>query len=191
MRNEINSYNTKLSLAKSLKDLLETKSFAKLTVTEIIKKSEVNRNTFYYHFEDIYDLLRWTLEQEAIDKVKTYDSIDDIDKAIDFTLDYIKENQAFLRNILFSVGERDLKRFLAKDFKEIIKNFIVLGEARLGKIIDDSYRSFLTDYTTEAIAGILTEIITKKDPISKDRINYFIQITLTSSLTAAINNYVS
>lgn len=191
MRNEINSYNTKLSLAKSLKDLLETKSFAKLTVTEIIKKSEVNRNTFYYHFEDIYDLLRWTLEQDAIDKVKTYDSIDDIDKAIDFTLDYIKENQAFLRNILFSVGERDLKRFLAKDFKEIIKNFIVLGEARLGKIIDDSYRSFLTDYTTEAIAGILTEIITKKDPISKDRINYFIQITLTSSLTAAINNYVS
>lgn len=188
MRNEINSYNTKLSLAKSLKDLLETKSFAKLTVTEIIKKSEVNRNTFYYHFEDIYDLLRWTLEQEAIDKVKTYDSIDDIDKAIDFTLDYIKENQAFLRNILFSVGERDLKRFLAKDFKEIIKNFIVLGEARLGKIIDDSYRSF---YTTEAIAGILTEIITKKDPISKDRINYFIQITLTSSLTEAINNYVS
>lgn len=191
MRNEINSYKTKLSLAKSLKDLLKTKSFAKLTVTEIIKKSEVNRNTFYYHFEDIYDLLRWTLEQEAIDKVKTYDSIDDIDKAIDFTIDYIKENQAFLRNILFSVGERDLKRFLAKDFKEIIKNFIVLGEARLGKIIDDSYRSFLTDYTTEAIAGILTEIITKKDPLSKDRINYFIQITLTSSLTAAINNYVS
>lgn len=191
MRKEINSYNTKLSLAKSLKDLLKTKSFAKLTVTEIIKKSEVNRNTFYYHFEDIYDLLRWTLEQEAIEKVRNYDSIDDIDKAIDFTLDYIKDNQAFLRNVLFSVGEKDLKRFLAKDFKEIVKNFIVLGEERLGKIIDDSYRSFLTDYTTEAITGILTEIITKKNPVSKDRINYFIQITITSSLTAAINNYVS
>ena len=144
MRSEVNSYNTKMLLANTLKDLLEKKSFSKVTVTEIITLSKVNRNTFYYHFEDIYDLLRWLLEQEAINIVKDYDSKDEIDMAINFTLSYIEKNRSFLKNILFSVGEKDLRRFFSKDFREIIGNFIKIDEEELGIKIDDQYRNVLT-----------------------------------------------
>ena len=154
MRNAINSYNTKLLLANTLKELLKHKSFSEVTVTEITKLSEVNRNTFYYHFDYIYDLLCWLLEQEAIKKVRDYNTIDDIDDAINFTLDYIDENRNFLTNIINSVGERDLKRFLFKDFMEIIGNFIRLAEKELMVEIDEDYRNFLTTYVTEAIAWI-------------------------------------
>lgn len=36
--------------------LLNKKSLDKLTVKDIIETADVNRNTFYYYFEDIYDL---------------------------------------------------------------------------------------------------------------------------------------
>lgn len=189
MRNEINSYNTKLLLANTLKELLKRKPFAKVTVTEIIKLSEVNRNTFYYHFEDIYDLLLWFLNQEAINKVRNYDSIDDINDAINFTLDYIDENRKFLKNIINSVGEHDLKRFLSKDFLEIIGNYIRLAEKEMKINIDEDYRNFLTTYITEAIAGILIELIYKKGPAPHDKINYFIQVTSKNAIIASLKAY--
>ncbi len=189
MRNEINSYNTKLLLANTLKELLKHKPLAKVTVTEIIKISEVNRNTFYYHFDDIYDLLLWFLNQEAINKVRDYDSIYDINDAINFTLEYIDENRKFLKNIINSVGEHDLKRFLSKDFQEIIGNYIRLAEKEMQVDIDEDYRNFLTTYITEAIAGILIELIYKKDPAPHDKINYFIQVTSKNAIIASLKAY--
>ena len=189
MRNEVNSFNTKLLLSNTLKELLKKKSFSELTVTEIIKISQVNRNTFYYHFEDIYDLLRWLLEQEAIDTVRGYDSIDDIDKAINFTLDYIEENRSFLKNIIFSVGEHDLKRFLSKDFTEIVENFIRLAEKDLDVKIEDNYRDFLSTYNTEAIAGILIKLIYSKENISREKINYYIQVTTSNCIIGSLKAY--
>lgn len=189
MRNKINSYNTKLLLANTLKELLKHKPFAKVTVTEIIKLSEVNRNTFYYHFEDIYDLLLWFLNQEAINKVRNYNSIDDINDAINFTLDYIDENRKFLKNIINSVGEHDLKKFLSKDFLEIIGNYILLAEKEMKVNIDEDYRNFLTTYITEAIAGILIELIYRKDPAPHDKINYFIQVTSENAIIASLKAY--
>lgn len=189
MRSEVNSYNTKMLLANTLKDLLEKKSFSKVTVTEIITLSKVNRNTFYYHFEDIYDLLRWLLEQEAINIVKDYDSKDEIDMAINFTLSYIEKNRSFLKNILFSVGEKDLRRFFSKDFREIIGNFIKIDEEELGIKIDDQYRNVLTMYFTEAIAGLLIESLNKKYEISNAKITSYIKTISTSSIKASLMAY--
>ncbi|WP_099321442.1 TetR/AcrR family transcriptional regulator C-terminal domain-containing protein [Anaerococcus sp. Marseille-P3625] len=189
MRSEVNSYNTKMLLANTLKDLLEKKSFSKVTVTEIITLSKVNRNTFYYHFEDIYDLLRWLLEQEAINIVKDYDSKDEIDMAINFTLSYIEKNRSFLKNILFSVGEKDLRRFFSKDFREIIGNFIKIDEEELGIKIDAQYRNVLTMYLTEAIAGLLIESLNKKYEISNAKITSYIKTISTSSIKASLMAY--
>lgn len=47
---------TKKALAASLKKFLAEKPLSKVTVTDITEDCEVNRQTFYYHFKDIYDL---------------------------------------------------------------------------------------------------------------------------------------
>ena len=48
----------KKTLAVSLKRFMEKKPLSKITVSEIIADCGVNRKTFYYHFEDIYALLK-------------------------------------------------------------------------------------------------------------------------------------
>ena len=52
--------NAKHDLAEALCQLLETKTLEKITVKDIVARCGVNRQTFYYHFQDIYDLLdKW------------------------------------------------------------------------------------------------------------------------------------
>ena len=53
--------NAKHDLAEALCQLLETKTLEKITVKDIVARCGVNRQTFYYHFHDVYDLMRWIL----------------------------------------------------------------------------------------------------------------------------------
>ena len=68
------------------------KPFSKITVSEIINTCKINRKTFYYHFEDIYALLKWTFEEEAIEVVKHFDLLADYEEAIRFVMKYVDEN---------------------------------------------------------------------------------------------------
>lgn len=61
MANEI----TKRALKQSFLELLATKPFKKITVSDITERCGVNRMTFYYHFEDIYALLDYCLKSES------------------------------------------------------------------------------------------------------------------------------
>lgn len=52
------THDTKQAIASALIELCEQKDFRKISVQDITKKVGLNRQTFYYHFTDKYDLLR-------------------------------------------------------------------------------------------------------------------------------------
>ena len=54
---------TRQALSDSLVRLLNSRPLRQITVKEIVNDCGVNRQTFYYHFQDIYDLLFWTMEE--------------------------------------------------------------------------------------------------------------------------------
>ena len=58
---------TKKALATSLKDLLETMPFEKVTIADICEGCGMNRKSFYYHFRDKYDLVNWIFDTEFLE----------------------------------------------------------------------------------------------------------------------------
>lgn len=48
---------TKFAIAFAFKELLLEKSIDKITINDITEKCGINRQTFYYHFHDIYELI--------------------------------------------------------------------------------------------------------------------------------------
>lgn len=56
---------TKRQLSVSLQKLLAEKQLDKITIQDLVNEAQVSRKTFYYHFQDIYDLLEWTLVEEG------------------------------------------------------------------------------------------------------------------------------
>lgn len=57
--------STKESLGNALKKMLTIKPIDKITVKDLVEECGVNRQTFYYHFDDVYDLLEWVFEEDA------------------------------------------------------------------------------------------------------------------------------
>ena len=48
---------TKRQLSVSLQKLLVQNQLDKITIQDLVNEAQVSRKTFYYHFQDIYDLL--------------------------------------------------------------------------------------------------------------------------------------
>ena len=64
---------TKKALAASLKKLLSKNELSKITISNITNDCGVNRQTFYYHFKDVYDLLEWIYLNEVIQSMDEKD----------------------------------------------------------------------------------------------------------------------
>ena len=56
---------TKRALAASITTLLEKKPLDRITIKDITDECGVTRNTFYYHFQDVYDLLSYIFREQA------------------------------------------------------------------------------------------------------------------------------
>lgn len=187
MKYEIISLNTKKMFADSLKQALKRKPLSKITVSEIVADCGVNRKTFYYHFENINDLLKWILSQEAIDVVKELDSAADYEKSIRFVIDYIDNNEEIIRNI-YSMGKNELRKFLYADFIEIMDSVIDNTERAAQLSVPKDFKAFLSRFYTEAIFGLMQEWIMDKSVRNKEKTVQYIQLILHSSITNSLKD---
>lgn len=74
-KSESKYFNTAKKMDKALISLLEEKSFEYITVSEICKRADVNRSTFYLHYENTVDLLNETA-RFLLDDFMSYFNVD-------------------------------------------------------------------------------------------------------------------
>lgn len=191
MKNEEISLNTKKSLAEALKQAMKKKPFRKITVSELIGVCNINRKTFYYHFDDIYALLKWMFEQEAIEVVKHFNLLVDYEEAITFIMDYIDENDYILNCAYDSIGRDELKRFFYADFLELVNSVIDQAERIFDKKLNESYKEFLSNFYMEALAGMLIEWIKDRELRNRQEVIQYISNTIQYSLTGILNADIS
>ena len=168
MRHEVTSYNTKKTLADSLKNAMKNKPFSKITVSEIINDCGVNRKTFYYHFEDIYALLKWMFEEEAIEMVKHFDLLINYEEAIRFVMNYVDKNEYIISCAYDSIGRDEMKRFFYADFMDIVTSVIDTAEKNLGNKIDPDFKKYAAKFYTEALAGMLIGWVKDRDNLDRE-----------------------
>lgn len=170
MTNEELSFRTKQALAAALKTALERKKLSKITVSELAEACQVNRKTFYYHFQDVYALFRWMLEQEAIDVVKNFDLVVDTEEALRFVMEYVDENKHLINGAFDSMGYEEIKRFFYNDLFSVLDGAISQGETELGVRLDPGFKKYLATFYTEASAGLLMEWIKSRDAYDKETV---------------------
>jgi probable dihydroxyacetone kinase regulator len=145
-----NSTITRRAIANAFKQLLATTPFDRVTVTAVASQCGINRQTFYYHFRDIYDLMSWIVE-DRVRSVLGYSNMDlpeNTEVIVEACLVALKEEQDFVTRLLHSLDpvavnhilqahlgkviEKSLEKIyeqskLTEDNKRIITSFVVGG----------------------------------------------------------------
>lgn len=149
--------STKKALAQSLRNLLTKRTLDKITVKDIVDDCGVNRQTFYYHFHDIYDLLEWIFEDMVETMVTEQTERVDWTCGIDRLVAKMLEERRLVLNAYHSVSHEAVSRFIQRWLKPFIVN--VVERESEGMHITQEDKDFVAELFTMGTTGFLTEWI--------------------------------
>ncbi len=182
MKHEISNLKTKQALSAALKARMRKKPLSKISITDIVTESNLNRKTFYYHFTDIYDLLRWTFQEEAREIVSTYDFAIEYTEVIMYAMDYIESNEYIINCTLDWLGLEALKSFFYDGFIELSKNIVEARESVSDRKLDEEYKKFLCIFLASAISSILFKWFYDRSAADKQTICNMLKQTIEDTL---------
>ena len=116
---------TEKAIKESFAKLLNERPLDKITVKDIVEDCGINRNSFYYHYQDVPTLLGTIVREQAEIVITEYPTVDSLEGAMEAIISFALNNKNAVLHIFNSVS-RDI----------LEKNLSVLCEDVIGKYVD-------------------------------------------------------
>lgn len=148
---------TKRDLEDALKTMLLQKPLDKITIRDLTDVAGISRMAFYYHFQDIYDLVEWVCIEDAriaLDGKKTADTWQD---GLAHVFEAVRENKPFVLNAYHSLDRERMERFLLKLTTDLIRG--VVDEKSRGINVSDDNKAFIARFYTYSFVGLMLDWI--------------------------------
>ncbi len=146
---------TKDAIKKSFMKLLNAKPVNKITVKEIVANCGINRNSFYYHFDDIPSLIEEILNEQADALVQTTDRDTSIYTDILTAMDFALQNKTAMLHLYNSVNKDMFERYLNRIAHRTVTEYFEVHYADEHLAEDDKqvvimyYKSLLVGFVIE------------------------------------------
>lgn len=139
---------TKMILHDTLYELLLYKTINKISVKELCEKANINRATFYSHYEDIYDLLS-EMQWEILNKIELSEDEKHKFSATSILESIDKNPEKFIR-LFKNNGDKVLEEYisLSKDY------YLKVWEKELEGVTREK-AEYLFNYTSSGLGGII------------------------------------
>ena len=177
-------------MAQSLKRMLLIKDLDKITISDITNDCGINRQTFYYHFKDIYDLLEWIYTNEVIGKIKNLETdnpTENWQQEFLYVFEYIIENKKFVYNTYYSVSRSFFLNFVYQQTNLVLTKAV--NEKSKNMNIDEKNKKFIADFYKYGFVGIMLDWIDKGMQEDYHKIVMMMGTALDGNIARSIENF--
>jgi probable dihydroxyacetone kinase regulator len=178
---------TKKAIAESLIKLAKTKPFDKITVTDIVNDCGVNRMTFYYHFQDIYDLVNWILLDKGSEILDGKTSYDNWQEGLKKILDEMLSYKEIIINAYSSINRETLDRYLNQVTFKLL--YDVVNEEAKGFNISPDDKKFIASFYSYAFVGLTLDWVLKGMKEKPEILVEKLSILIKGNIPEAIRKY--
>ncbi len=159
--------NVKPLIADAFIKLSKEKNIDKITVKDIVDECGISRQSFYYHFQDILEVIEWSAEQAFQKLLERSMETDDVEAVFHDFITASDEASAMLRKLLSSQKREQVERLMVRAVRAYLQELI----RRKGPIANIPYEDAdaALSFCTYGIVGLLLEYCKKKD-VDRDRL---------------------
>lgn len=157
---------TKYIFANAIKDLIKAQPLDKITVTDIVVKSKMARQTFYRYFKDKYDLVNWYFEKLVMQSFRKMANGCSLYEALFLKFEFIKEEHTFFKAAFKS---NDYNNLISYDYQCIYEFYKAIIERNLNHKIDKELDFLLIMYCKGSI-DMTVDWVLKDMPIEIEKI---------------------
>ncbi len=115
---------TKRAIRNSFIKLLNERPVARITVKDIVEDCGINRNSFYYYYQDLPAMIEEIILEEADEIIRMHPTVDSLEEGLDFAASFVLENKRAALHLYHS-GNRDLfEQYLWKVCEHVVETYI-------------------------------------------------------------------
>lgn len=171
---------TKNMISDAFLVLTKEKDIDKITVKDIVEKCNITRQTFYYHFQDIMDVIEWSMQQRMEEILSKSLKVISVQEAVRILVSSVDKHPEIIIKLMNSQKREQTERLLINTIRSYMQEMIDKKE-----LFMDMKRSDLKmaiKFFSYAIVGILLEINHKRKAVDLDLISTQIYQLMTGEM---------
>ena len=145
---------TKKAIQKSFLKLLTERPLSQITVKDIVADCGINRNTFYYYFEDIPKLIEVMIEEDAETIIQAYPTIEKFEDCLEAIIDMALSKKRAVLHIYPSASREFYELYLWKVCDHVINTYI--SSVLHGRKVNDNDLAIIKEYLSALSFGMIS-----------------------------------
>ena len=145
---------TKKAIQESFLKLLTERPLSKITVKDIVADCGVNRNTFYYYFEDMPKLIESIVEEDAAEIIQSYPTIEKFEDCLEAAITYALAKKRAVLHIYHSANREIYEMYLWKVCDHTVNAYVT--SVLQGKSVRESDLAVVKEYLSGLAYGIFS-----------------------------------
>ena len=160
---------TKTMISDAFLELSKSKPVDKITVKDIVETCSITRQTFYYHFQDITDVVEWSLQQRMEEISKKSFQAESMHDAVRVLVSTVVEYSSIINRLMSSQKRDQTERLLVSTIRDYIKGLIDKNDLFLN--IRRSDMEMALRVYSHGVVGVLLEICHDRKNVDLDMIS--------------------
>ncbi len=145
---------TKKAIQDSFLKLLEERPLSKITVKDIVADCGINRNTFYYYFEDMPKLIESIVEDDAEKMIRSYPTIEKFEDCLDAAITLALTKKRAVLHIYHSANREIYEMYLWKVCDHTVNTYV--ASVLRGKSVRSGDLAIVKEYLSGLAFGIVS-----------------------------------
>jgi len=184
----VSKSTTKKAIVSAFKELLLEKPLNKITINDIAEKAEINRQTFYYHFQDIVDLVEWICQTDGDAVLKDNRTYDTWQTGYLSIFEIILKDKPFIMNLYRYTPRESLYNYLYRMTYQLMLNVVNELCEKEHMTVRDEDKAFVANFFKFGFVGLVVEWIDHGMQEDPEQIVAHVESTVQGSMSHALRN---
>lgn len=146
---------TKNAIETAFLKLLKDRNFEKVMVKDIVEECGLTRNTFYYYYDDTYNIIEDILERETRRMIGLLDEGISIFESAKDIFEFLEENPRIVRHLFGSAKKEEMYRYVRSMIEIVLRHYFELQTT--GQKLSEQNRRALIQTGKYAVQGTIAE----------------------------------
>ena len=144
---------TPKAIRDSFVKLLNERPMSQITIRDIVDDCGVNRNTFYYYFQDLPELVKTIVDEDAQRIIREYPTVESIEDCLNAAIDFALKNRKAVLHIYHSVNRDIYEQYQWWVCTHVVTVYVdgILAD----RTVTDQDRKLMIDYLKCVCFGVI------------------------------------
>lgn len=146
---------TKELIKREFLALLEEKSFHSITIAMLAERCEISRNTFYYHYDDVYSLVKEIFADELVKVNGESDATLSWEEMLLSGASFLVKNKRAAQNLFQSIDKKDTDAYLFELCESVMRRYVEAVCAEKEICAQEADKRLVIDFYRAALVGLM------------------------------------